>query len=284
MASLAAGARPPEAPQVIQPSEGLAGLELRELWRYRELLYFLVWRNVLVRYKQTALGIAWALLQPLFLLVVFTVVFGHVAKLGSDGLPYALFAYAALVPWTFFSNALTQSSNSLVGSANLLTKVYFPRLSLPLAAVLGAIVDFLVSFTILLGMMVYWERWPRVEAIGVLPALLLLGAATALGVGLWLSALNVAYRDIQYATPFLVQVWLYVTPIIWPLSSLGEPWRTLVGLNPMAGVVVGFRWALVGSPTAPGWTVGVGAVVAVALLASGAVFFRRRERTFADIV
>ncbi len=268
---------------LIRPSRGWVPLKLPELWLYRELLYFLVWRDIKVRYKQTALGAAWAIIQPFFTMLVFTLFFGKLANIQSDGIPYALFSYTALVPWTFFANGLSQSADSLVGSANLIKKVYFPRLVVPLAAVLSGVVDFALAFVVLIGMMLYYGIAPTLNVIW-LPALLLLALITALGVGLWLSALNVEFRDVRYVVPFLVQLWLFATPIAYPSSLLPEPWRTIYGLNPMAGVVEGFRWALLGANTAPGPMVLVSALAAVAILVSGAYYFRRMEKTFADVV
>jgi len=273
-----------EAPVlVIEPSRGWVGLKLRELWEYRELVYFLIWRDVKVRYKQTVLGAAWAVIQPLFSMLVFTVVFGKLAKMPSDGVPYPLFSYAALLPWNYFAQGLTSSSDSLVGSANLIKKVYFPRLAIPVAAVCGGVVDFLIAFGVLLLMMGYFGVTPTGNIVW-LPLFLLLALVTALGVGLWLSALNVQYRDVKYTVPFLVQFWMYATPIVWPSSLLPEPWKTVYGLNPMAGVVEGFRWALLGVQTPPGPMVWASVGAAVALLVSGAFFFRRMEKTFADVV
>jgi lipopolysaccharide transport system permease protein len=268
---------------VIRPSRGWASLKLGELWQYRELLYFLVWRDIKVRYKQTALGAAWAIIQPFFTMLVFTLFFGRLANIQSDGIPYALFSFTALVPWTFFANGLSQSADSLVGSANLIKKIYFPRLVVPLAAVLSGVVDFALAFLVLLCMMLFYGRTPTLNLIW-LPPLLLLALITALGVGLWLSALNVEFRDVRYVVPFLVQVWLFATPIAYPSSLLHEPWRTIYGLNPMVGVVEGFRWALVGTNTAPGAMILVSALAAVAILVSGAYYFRRMEKTFADVV
>jgi lipopolysaccharide transport system permease protein len=268
---------------VTEPSRGWIGLKLGELWAYRELVYFLTWREVKVRYKQTAMGAAWALIQPLFTMLIFSLFFGRLAKVPSDGIPYPVFTLAGLVPWTFFANGLTQSSNSLVGSANLITKVYFPRLSIPLSAVLSGLIDFAVAFVLLIGMMVYLGRVPTANVVW-LPVFILLALATSLGVGLWLSALNVEYRDVRYVVPFLTQIWMYATPIAYPSSLLHEPWRTLYGLNPMVGVVEGFRWTLLGVGSAPGGMFAVSALAALALLVSGAYYFRRMERTFADIV
>ncbi len=268
---------------IIRPSRGWISLNLRDLWEYRELLYFLTWRDIKVRYKQTVLGAAWAIIQPFFTMVVFSVFFGKLAKMPSDDIPYPIFSYAALVPWTFFANGLSQSSSSLVASANLIKKVYFPRLVVPISAVISGVVDFVLAFVVLLGMMLFYGIVPT-AAIVWLPLLLLLALVTSLGVGLWLTAMNVQFRDVRYAVPFLVQAWMFATPIAYPSSLLDEPWRTLYGINPMAGVVEGFRWALLGTETAPGPIVLVSALVAVGLLVSGAFYFRRMEKTFADVV
>jgi len=268
---------------VIRPSRGWIPLNLRDLWEYRELLYFLIWRDVKVRYKQTVLGAAWAIIQPFFTMVVFSLFFGKLAKVPSDDIPYPIFSYAALVPWTFFANGLSQSSTSLVASANLIQKVYFPRLVVPISAVISGGVDFVLAFVVLLGMMFFYGIVPTWNVVW-LPLLLLLALVTSLGVGLWLTAMNVQFRDVRYAVPFLVQAWMFATPIAYPSSLLDEPWRTLYGINPMAGVVEGFRWALLGTETAPGPIVLVSALVAVTLLISGAFYFRRMEKTFADVV
>lgn len=269
---------------VIQPERGWVGLRLRELWEYRELLYFLTWREVKVRYKQTAIGAAWALIQPLFTMLVFALFFGRLAKMPSDGIPYPVFSLAGLVPWTFFANGLAQSSNSLVGNANLVSKVYFPRLAVPIASILSGLVDFVLSFLLLVGLML-------IEGVHVtahvlwLPAFLLLAVITSLGAGLWLSALNVEYRDVRYAVPFLVQFWMFATPIAYPSSLLKtEPWRSLYGINPMVGVVEGFRWSLLGTGNAPGMMMAFSVLVSVLLLMSGAYYFRRMERNFADVI
>ena len=268
---------------IIEPSRGWVSLKLAELWEYRELLYFLTWREVKVRYKQTALGAAWAIIQPLFTMLVFSLFFGRLAKIPSDGIPYPLFSLAGLIPWTFFANGLAQSSNSLVTSSNLISKVYFPRLTIPLSAVLSGAVDFAVSFLLLLGMMAFYGRTPDARIL-TLPLFFLLAFITALGVGLWLSALNVEYRDIRYTVPFLTQFWMFATPIAYPSSLLHEPWRTVYGLNPMVGVVEGFRWALLGSRTAPGPMIAVSTVAAALILIGGAYYFRRMEKNFADVV
>jgi lipopolysaccharide transport system permease protein len=267
----------------IAPSRGWVSLKLGELWEYRELLYFLIWRDIKVRYKQTVLGAAWAIIQPLFTMVVFSLFFGQLGKMPSDGIPYPIFTFAALVPWTFFANGLGQSSNSLVGSSNLITKVYFPRLVVPLAAVLSGIVDFLIAFLVLLGMMFFFGIVPTLNVVW-LPLFFLLALMTSLGVGLWFAALNVEFRDVRYVITFVTQLWLFATPIAYPSSMLPEPWRTIYGLNPMAGVVEGFRWALLGTNSAPGPIIAVSSTVAVLILVSGAFYFRRMERTFADFV
>jgi lipopolysaccharide transport system permease protein len=268
----------------IEPTRGWAALGLGELARHRELLWTFTWRNVLVRYKQTALGAAWALLQPVFLMIVFTIFFHRLGGQSSGTIPYPLFVYAGLLPWLFFANSVTQSALSLVGNQNLLRKVYFPRLIIPLSTVLTALVDFLVASTVLAGLMIYYGVYPEPVRLVLLPALVLLAFATALGVGLWLSALNVRFRDVQYIVPFLAQVWLFLTPAIYAGATFSEPWQTVLGLNPMQGVVAGFRWALLSEGEAPGPMVLVSVVVTLVLLVSGLAYFRRTERTFADIV
>jgi lipopolysaccharide transport system permease protein len=268
---------------VVKPSKGWISLNLDELWEYRELLYFLTWRNIKVRYKQTILGAAWAIIQPLFTMVVFSIFFGKLAKVPSDGIPYPIFAYAALVPWMFFANGLNQSSDSLVGSADLIKKVYFPRLIVPISSVISGVIDFVLAFVVLVGMMLFYGIYPTANSIW-LPFLLLLAFVTSLGVGLWLSALNVQFRDVRHTVPFLTQFWLFATPIAYPSSLLSEPWHTLFGINPMVGVVEGFRWALLGTETAPGPIIIVSSLVALVLLVGGVFFFRRMEKTFADVV
>jgi lipopolysaccharide transport system permease protein len=268
---------------VVKPSKGWISLKLKELWEYRDLLYFLAWRDIKVRYKQTVLGAAWAIIQPFFTMVIFSIFFGRLAKVPSDGLPYPIFAFAALVPWTFFANGLNQSSNSLVGNANLIKKVYFPRLVVPISSVISGVVDFVLAFAVLLGMMLFYGILPTVNILW-LPLFVLLIFVTALGVGFWFSALNVQFRDVRYTVPFLTQFWLFATPIAYPSSLLSEPWRTLYGINPMVGVVEGFRWALLGTDTAPGPIIIVSSLVALGLLVGGAFYFRRMEKTFADVV
>jgi lipopolysaccharide transport system permease protein len=267
----------------IEPSRGWVSLRLHELWEFRELLYFLAWRDIKVRYKQTALGVAWAIIQPFFTMVVFSLFFGKLGRIPSDGVPYPIFAYTALVPWTFFAHGLNQSSNSLVSGAQLIKKVYFPRLVVPVAAVLSGVIDFILAFIVLLGMMLYYGLVPTANVVW-LPAFLLLALITSLGVGLWLSTLNVEYRDVRHAVPFITQFWLFATPIAYPSTLLSEPWRTLYGLNPMAGVVEGFRWALLGTDTQPGAMIFVSSLMAIAILVTGAFYFRRMEKTFADVV
>ena len=267
----------------IEPSRGWVSLQLKELWAYRELLYFLVWRDVKVRYKQTALGVGWAIIQPVFTMIVFSVFFGRLGKIPSDGIPYPIFSFAALVPWTFFAQGLGQASNSLVGSANLIKKVYFPRLAVPIASVTSGIIDFSIAFIMLLGMMLYYGILPTLNVIW-LPCLLLLTLVTSLGVSLWLSALNVQFRDVRHVLPFLTQLWFFATPIAYPSSLLSEPWRTLYSLNPMVGVVEGFRWALLGTEAAPGLMLIVSSLTSLALLVGGAFYFRRLEKTFADVI
>jgi len=268
----------------IKPSPRWVSLQLNVLWEYRELLYFLVWRDIKVRYKQTILGATWAIIQPFLTMVVFSLFFGRLAGIPSDGIPYPIFSYAALVPWTFFSNGLQNSSQSLVLGANLIKKIYFPRLLMPTAAVVGGIVDFGLSFAVLLLMMVYFGIVPTVNAIW-LPVFLLLALITSLGVGLWLSAMNVQFRDVRYIVPFLTQFWMFATPIAYPSSLIENPLlRAIYGINPMTGVVEGFRWALLGTDNPPGATIVVSFVVAVILLFTGAFYFRRTEKSFADVV
>jgi lipopolysaccharide transport system permease protein len=267
----------------IEPSKGWVPVKIEELWDYRELLYFLVWRDIKVRYKQTALGAAWALIQPFFTMVVFSLFFGKLAKVASDGIPYPIFSYSALVPWTFFANGLAQSSNSLVGSSNLIKKIYFPRLIIPMSTAFSEIVDFGLAFLVLILMMLYY-RVAVTPTVLWLPLFVLLALVTSLGVGLWFSALNAKYRDVRFVVPFITQFWMFATPIAYPSSLLSEPWRTIYGLNPMVGVVEGFRWALLASNSAPGPILTASSLTSVILLVSGAYYFRRMEKTFADIV
>ena len=284
LGQLASATPDPLRVTVIEASRGWVPLKLRDLWEYREILYFLAWRDIKIRYRQSVIGALWAIIQPLMTMVVFSVFLGGLAKVPSDGVPYPIFAFAALVPWAFFANGLTLSANSLVASGHLITKVYFPRLLIPLARVLGVLPDIGLSVVVLLGM-VFWDGFLRLDAaLLLLPLLTLLALLTAFAVGVWLSALNVQYRDVQHAVPFLVQIWFFATPIAYPSSLLAEPWRTVYGLNPLVGVVEGFRWALLGSGRPPGLLLTVSTVAALLLLVSGAFFFRRVERTFADVV
>lgn len=268
---------------LIEPSRGWADLNLHEIWKYRELLYFLIWRDVKVRYKQTVIGAAWAVLQPLMTMVVFTVVFKKIANIPTDGLPYPIFAYTALLPWNLFSAALSRSSNSIVAQSNLISKVYFPRLIVPVSATVSGIVDFGVAFIILVGMMMWYGIVPG-WGILTLPLFILFTLATALAVGLWLSALNVRYRDVGHATPFLIQLWMFASPIAYPVSLVPEQWRLLYSLNPIAGIVGGFRWALLAEKNADFVTMTISVVAVIALLGGGLVYFKRMERTFADVV
>jgi homopolymeric O-antigen transport system permease protein len=268
---------------VIQPSRAWFRLDLAALWEYRELLYFLVWRDLRVRYKQTAIGATWVVLQPLMTMLAFTAIFGYLAKIPSDGFPYSIFAYTALLPWTYFASALNRSSTSVVSEAHLISKVYFPRAILPLAGTLSGIIDLAVPFVLLLGMMIWYGIMPT-WGLFALPFFLLLAVATALAVGLWCAALNVRYRDVGIAIPFLTQCWMYASPVAYPTSLVPENWRFLYSLNPMAGVIEGFRWALLGKQGPDFRAMAISAVVVVVLLVGGLVFFRRMENTFVDVV
>ena len=270
------------ATTVVQPRRPFWHLELGHLWEYHELLFFMVWRDVKVRYKQTALGVAWTILQPLLATLIFTIFFGRLAKMPSDGIPYPVFAFVALVPWQYFANALTQSSNSLVASQNLIKKVYFPRLIIPIGSVLAGLVDFFFAFIVLIGMMFYYGIRPS-GSIFLFPVFLLLAVATALAAGFWLSALNVQFRDVKHTIPFLVQFWFFASPIIYPSSIVPAKWRVWYGLNPMAGVVEGFRYAILGKGH-PGTMIWVSAAAVAVLLLGGVLYFRKMESTFADIV
>ena len=274
---------------VIAPARGGLSVRLKELWEYRELLYFLIWRDVKVRYKQTLLGASWAVFQPLFTMGVFTLFFDKLAKIGSDGMPYPLFSLAALVPWTFFSTGLTQSTNSLVGSSNLIKKVYFPRGIIPAAAILAGLVDLALALVMFFGALAFYGWWPGMT-LAVLPVAVIWICIVAFGTGLWLSALNVEYRDVKFVAPFLVQIWMFVSPVIYPASRVtqaldkrGLP-EWLYGLNPMASVVEAFRYSLLGTTSCPGSFFVAGGVVTAALLFSGIAYFKRMERTFADVV
>ena len=268
---------------VIDPHRNWFSFELYDLFQYRELLFFLTWRDIKVRYKQTILGVLWALLQPLLTMIVFSIIFGNLAKLPSEGIPYPIFTYTALLPWQMFAFALTNSSNSLVGNQNLVSKVYFPRLVIPLASVLPAILDFLVSFSVLVGMLAYYHI-PITPRILTLPFFLILALVSALAVGLWLSALNVEYRDIRYVVPFLTQFWMYATPVAYSSTLIPEKWRLLYALNPLTGVVEGFRWALLGQESNISSLVWVSSFIIILLLVSGLVYFKHMEDTFADVI
>ena len=267
----------------IRPSTGLAALNLRDLWIYRELIFFMIWRDIKVRYKQTLLGAAWALIQPLLTMLIFNFIFGTVAKVPTEGIPYPIFSYTALLPWGLFTAALNNASRSLTANQNMVTKIYFPRLILPLASVLGGLVDFVIAFMILIVMMIYYHVTPT-SAIWSLPLFLLLTVVTALGVALWLSAINVQYRDVNYVLPFLTQFWLFLTPVAYSAKVISEKWQVVYSLNPMAGVVNGFRWALLGTNTGPGLNMAVSVGISLTFLVTGLFYFRSMERTFADTI
>lgn len=276
---------------VLRPTRGWSSLNLVDLWRYRELIYFLIWRDIKVRYKQTALGAAWAILQPFLTMIVFTIFFGKLAKVSTGNIPYPIFSYAGLLPWGLFTKALSDAGRSMISNRSMITKVYFPRLVIPIASVLSGLVDFTIALVVLFGLMIYYNNLPGgnyhvapTAAAWMLPLFLILALITALGVGLWLSALNVMYRDINYIIPFLTQFWLFVTPIAYPSSLIPEKWQWLYALNPMTGVVETFRWALLGSGSPPDVMVGISTTIAILLLVSGLFYFRRMERTFADMV
>ncbi len=268
---------------VIRPTRGWRSVDLGELWRYRELVYFLAWRDVKVRYKQTAFGVAWALLQPLVAMLIFAVFLGQLAKVPSDGVPYPLFAYLGLLPWTYFAGATANAAGSLVANTSLISKVYFPRLVIPVAGVLAGLVDFAVGFGLLIVLLVIFGVLPSITWL-LIPFLVILAILAALGVGIWLSALDVQYRDVRYAIPFAMQVWLFATPVVYPASLVPERYRPILGLNPMAGVVEGFRWAVLGHSDPPLALVAVSLAVIALLFTSGVLFFRRMERSFADVI
>lgn len=278
-----AGSGPEVKPFRIKPTSGWAALRLGDIWHYRELLYFLTWRDIKVRYKQTVIGGAWAILQPLIAMAIFSLFFGRLLDVPSDDIPYPLFAYAGMVVWTFFANGTSFAANSLVVEANMVRKVYFPRAVVPLSSILAGLLDFALAFVVLIGMMAFYGRGPGLEVF-YLPLFLFLALVTTVGVGLWLSALNVMFRDVRYAVPFLVQAWLFATPIAYPSSILSGGWRLVYGVNPMAGVVEGFRWTLLGAESRVGPMIAVSAGTAMLLLVTGAFFFRRTERIFADVI
>ena len=268
----------------IKPSTGLAALNLRDLWLYRELIFFMIWRDIKVRYKQTLLGAAWAVIQPVLTMLVFNFIFGTVAKVPTEGIPYPIFSYTALLPWGLFTTALNNASRSLTANQNMVTKIYFPRLILPMSSVFSGLVDFAIAFVILIGLMIYYKVTPAWNVIWTLPLFLLLAIVTALGVALWLSAINVQYRDVNQALPFLTQFWLFATPVAYSSSVISAKWQILYSLNPMAGVVTGFRWALLGSGNGPDTALWVSAAISVLLLISGLFYFRSMEKTFADTI
>ena len=268
---------------VLEPRKSLFHLDLKAIWEYRELLYFLVWRDLKVRYRQTLIGICWVVLQPLLTMIIFTAIFSRFAKIPSDGLPYPIFAYSGLLPWTLFASSLTRGSDSIVTNAQLISKIYFPRLLLPLSGILSPLVDFAISLVILIIMMIWYGTLPTVGILA-LPIFLVLAILTALAVGLWLSALNVRYRDVAHAIPFLIQLWMFASPIAYPVSLVPETWRLLYSLNPMAGVIEGFRWALLGKESPDFGVIMISSVMVLALLLPGIVYFKYTERTFADVV
>ena len=272
-----------ETPQtVIEPPSGWQLIDLEELWQYRDLFYFLVWRQIKTRYAQSILGIGWAVIQPVFNMIVFTVIFGNMAKIASEGVPYAIFSYTALVPWTYFANSLTQSGSSLISARNMITKVYFPRLIIPLAPVLAKLLDFGIAMLLLFGLMVYFGIAPTVWALA-LPLLVLLMMLTASGVGMWLTAMAIQYRDVKYALSFGVRILMYASPVVYAASEVPRRFRLLYGLNPMAGVIEGFRAALLGTRGMPWDLLAVGAASAIAIFLTGALYFKRMERVFADV-
>jgi lipopolysaccharide transport system permease protein len=266
----------------IEPSKGWFSIRFNEMWMYRELLLFLTWRDIKIRYKQTVLGFAWAILQPFLTMVVFSLFFGRLGNIPSDGLPYPIFNYTALLPWQFFETSITFSTTSLVSNSNMVTKVYFPRLFVPISSVLSGLIDFAIAFLVLIAMMIFYQVSPTIGML-LLPLFLLLAFVTALGVSLWMSALNVKYRDVRYVVPFLARFWFFATPIAYPSTLLDEPWRTIYGLNPMVGVVEGFRWALLGTQP-PQAMIFLSTVVAFLLFLSGLFYFNRTEKTFADVI
>ena len=275
----------------IRPSRGWISLRLKDLWEYRELLYFLMWRDLKIRYKQTIMGASWAIIQPLFTMVIFTIFFGRLARMPSDGIPQPIFYFSALVPWTFFANGVLNASNVLVSNSDMVKKIYFPRLTMPIASVMAGLVDFALAFIVLLLMAIAYDLIPSSQfnlqfswRVAWLPLFLLLAFVTTLGVSLWLSALNAIFRDVRYIVPFVIQAWLFLTPVVYPSSMLPGIWKTLYGINPMAGVVEGFRWALLGTQTGPGPMIYVSILVSLFVFVAGAFYFRRMETTLADVV
>ena len=274
---------PPVQRTIITPPKGWLHVNLKEVWAYRELLMLLAWRDVSVRYKQSAVGIGWAIIQPLLMMIIFTIVFGRFAKLPSEGIPYPIFTYCALLPWNYFARSLTDSSNSLVGSAHLITKVYFPRLIIPLSKVFAGLVDFGVAFVILLVMMVWYGIMPNMGIL-LLPVFILIAMLTSLGIGLWLTAINVKYRDVVFVVPFLAQFWMYASPVAYSMTIVPEKWQWLYGLNPMVGVIEGFRWAMLGKAPPDPAVMLLSVFIIFLILVSGLFYFKKMEKTFADIV
>ena len=268
---------------VISPSRGWLSLNLKEVWEYRELLGILAWRDITVRYKQSIVGIGWAIIQPLMTMIIFTIIFGKFAKLPSDGLPYPIFAYCALLPWTYFARSLGDSSDSLVGSSHLITKVYFPRLILPISKVFSGLIDFAIAFAILVGMMA-WYRIAPTKGVLALPLFIGIAMLAALGVGTWFTALNVRYRDVKFVIPFLVQIWMYASPVAYSTSLIPEKWQWIYGLNPMVGVIEGFRWAMLGKAAPSITLLLIPSLIIIAILISGLYYFKKMEKTFADII
>ncbi|UCC54145.1 MAG: ABC transporter permease [Anaerolineaceae bacterium] len=266
----------------IRPSGGRVSLNIGDVWEHRQLLYFLIWRDIKVRYKQTFFGAAWAIFEPFITMVVFSIFFGGLAGVPSDGIPYPIWSYTGLVPWTLFATGLAKSSNSLVGNSDILRKVYFPRLILPTTSVLSGVIDFFIAFLVLVGMMLFFGFTPTINVV-FLPLFLFLVLITALGSGLWLSPLNVRYRDVRFVVPLLIRVWMFATPVVYPSSLLSQPWQTLYGLNPMVGVIEGFRWALLGTDP-PGSMILLSTLVTLVVFVGGVFYFRRMEDTFADVV
>lgn len=280
---IAAGNTSRKPSVVIQSRKRIFQLDLSEVWRYRELLYFMVWRDTIIRYKQTAIGASWAIIQPLIQMVIFTLIFGKLAKIPTDGVPYPVFAFTGLLPWTYFSQALARGSNSVVGSSNLITKIYFPRLLIPLAATAAPAVDFIFTFVVLLVLMAWFHIAPTWGLLA-LPLFLGLAFLTAMAMTLWLSSLDVRYRDIGYIVPFLIQIWMYASPVVYPVSVIPEKWRLIYSLNPMAGVIEGFRWALLGKGSPDLMVIAISSAMVLVLLLGGIVYFKQMERTFADVI
>ena len=268
---------------LIEPRRSLIDLNMRELWEYRDLVIFLAWRDISVRYKQTLAGVGWAVFQPFFMMIVFSLFFGNLAEIPSNGVPYPIFNYTALLPWQFFATGMSTSSTSLINNANMITKVYFPRLVIPISAILPPLVDFCIAFLMLLAMMLFYHIAPSWNILW-LPLFLLLALVSALGVGLWLSSIAVTYRDVRFIVPFFVQLGMFVSPVVYPSNMVPEPWNVLYGINPMAGVIEGFRWALLGTSDPPGLMVVISAIIAIILLVSGLIYFTHVEETFADVV